>query len=247
MHRFFVEPEQISGSTAVIAGDDAHHIQNVLRLHIGEEIILCNGRGTDYRAVIQSMGKEQVRTELLSSEPSGTEPVTKVTLLQALPKASKMETVIQKCVELGMYELIPISTVRTVVRLANARDGEKKRIRWQRISEEAAKQSGRGIIPQIHTPVSFEETVAHLKSDLKIILWEEERENSLRKVLQGLIDRPASVAMLIGPEGGLDQKEADLARQHGWTTVSLGSRILRTETAGMAALAAIMYQLEELE
>src|SRR5690554_2561697 len=107
MHRFFVEPEQISGSTAVIAGDDAHHIQNVLRLHIGEEIILCNGRGTDYRAVIQSMGKEQVRTELLSSEPSGTEPVTKVTLLQALPKASKMETVIQKCVELGMYELIP--------------------------------------------------------------------------------------------------------------------------------------------
>ena len=246
MHRFFVEPEQISGSTAVIAGDDAHHIQNVLRLHIGEEIILCNGRGTDYRAVIQSMGKEQVRTELLSSEPSGTEPVTKVTLLQALPKASKMETVIQKCVELGMYELIPISTVRTVVRLANARDGEKKRIRVKDIGGSRQAERKGNNTPNTHS-VSFEETVAHLKSDLKIILWEEERENSLRKVLQGLIDRPASVAMLIGPEGGLDQKEADLARQHGWTTVSLGSRILRTETAGMAALAAIMYQLEELE
>ncbi|HHU48385.1 MAG TPA: 16S rRNA (uracil(1498)-N(3))-methyltransferase [Clostridiales bacterium] len=247
MHRFFVRPDEIKGDTCILTGDDAHHIQNVLRLKAGEEIALCNSRGTDFRAVIREMSKEWVRVELLSSSPSGTEPNLKVTLLQGLPKASKMETIIQKCVELGVHDIIPIVTTRTVVKISDGRGGEKKAFRWQRVAEEAAKQSRRGIIPLVHVPIPLETAVETCEADLKIILWEEEKKQSLRMLLQSRSVKPDSIAILIGPEGGLEEKEINLARLHGWVSASLGSRILRTETAGMAVLAAVMYQMEEME
>jgi 16S rRNA (uracil1498-N3)-methyltransferase len=247
MHRFFVPSDKINGNFGIITGDDAYHIQRVLRLEAGDKIILCDGRGMDYQAVIQDVSKGQVQLELTENSPSGTEPNLKVTLLQGLPKASKMETIIQKCVELGIHEIIPITTSRTVVRIADGREGEKKAARWQRVAEEAAKQSRRGILPQVHTPRTFDQAIQACQADWKIILWEEERKQSLRRVLQSRSSMPATIAILIGSEGGLEEKEVFLARQHGWIPASLGPRILRTETAGMATLAAIMYQMEELE
>lgn len=247
MHRFFISPEAIESNTCIITGTDAHHIQNVLRLKTGEEIMLCNSQGTDYRAVIREISKGHVRVELTESSPSKTEPDLKVTLLQGLPKASKMETIIQKCVELGIYDIIPITTARTVVRISSGRDAEKKTARWQRISEEAAKQCGRGIIPKVHSPLTFDQAVKSCQAGLKIIFWEEEKSQSLRLILQSQAEKPDSIAILIGPEGGLEEDEVIMAEKHGWVSASLGTRILRTETAGMAVLAAIMYQMEELE
>jgi 16S rRNA (uracil1498-N3)-methyltransferase len=257
MHRFFVLFENINGITAVIQGDDAHHIQKVLRLRIGEEIVLCDGRGNDHTASIDFIGKGQVTAVIKSSAATATEPRTKVTLVQGVPKASKMEAIIQKCVELGVHNIVPANTLRAVVRFDDERDSDKKAQRWQRIAEEAAKQSRRGIIPHVSSPLSFEEAVKSSNSRLKLLLWEEEREQSLRSVLRGFAENePAgkgraekldSIAILIGPEGGLDAKEAALARNHGWIPVSVGPRILRTETAGMAVLAAIMYQMEDME
>jgi 16S rRNA (uracil1498-N3)-methyltransferase len=247
MHRFFILPENISGKTAVIQGDDAHHIQKVLRLRIGEEIALCDGRGRDYTAFIRSMEKGQVTADIKAGTPTVTEPHTKITLLQGVPKASKMETVIQKCVELGVHDFVPVNTLRVVVRFADEKDSRKKALRWQRIAEEAAKQSRRGMIPPVSLPVSFEEAIKSNNSKLKLLLWEEERQQSLRSVLQGLTEKPDSIAVLIGPEGGLDEKEANLAREYGWISVTVGPRILRTETAGMAVIAAIMYQMEDME
>lgn len=247
MHRFFVTPDKIIGNAGTITGDDAHHIQRVLRLEAGDKITLCDGRGMDYQAVIQDVGKGMVQVELTGNSPSGTEPHLKISLLQGLPKASKMETIIQKCVELGVYEVMPVTTARTVVRIADDREGEKKAARWQRVAEEAAKQSRRGILPRVHAPKTFGQAIQACQTDWKIMLWEEEREQSLRRILQSRSSIPASIAILIGPEGGLEQQEVVLARQFGWIPASLGPRILRTETAGMATLAAIMYQMEELE
>ena len=247
MHRFFVNPEAIDGNTCVITGTDAHHIQNVLRLKIGKEIIVCNSRGTDYRAVIQEMSSGLIRVELTDNMSSTAEPKLKVTLMQGLPKSSKMEIIIQKCVELGIYEILPIITARTVVKIESERDAGKKVLRWQRIADEAAKQCGRGILPLVHNPISFEQAVEMCQADLKIIFWEEEREQSLRLALQSQAYKPGSIAILIGPEGGLEEKEVQMAKQYGWVSASLGARILRTETAGIAVLAAIMYQMEELQ
>ncbi|MGI6539020.1 MAG: 16S rRNA (uracil(1498)-N(3))-methyltransferase [Caldicoprobacterales bacterium] len=247
MHRFFIEPEDIEGNIGRIKGSDAHHLNKVLRLNPGDEIMLCNGRGLDFRSVIQTVEKEEILVEILDSRPNATEPNVRVSLFQGIPKSSKMELIIQKCVELGIYELIPIQTLRCVAKINEGKDSEKKTLRWQRIAEEAAKQSRRGIIPMVSSPISFNQAVMYSKADVKLIFWEEENTKSLRKILEELNFKPETVAMIIGPEGGLEKSEVELAEKHGWISVSLGSRILRTETAGMAALTAIMYHLEELE
>lgn len=246
MHRFFVPVTDITGSFAVVRGEDAHHITNVIRLEIGEKVVLCDGQGYDYLAEIKKADKQRVELAILEKHSSSSEPAVRVTLYQGLPKASKMELVIQKCVELGAYAFIPVSTERAVVKLSDS-DGRKKADRWQKIAEEAAKQSGRGIIPRVSEPVAFDKAVASSDHDLKLMLWEDERANSLRSVLTGIPGKPGSVAVMIGPEGGISAKEAGLAKEYGWIPVSVGPRILRTETAGMAAIAAIMYQMEEME
>ncbi len=247
MHRFFVEPKQIKGNIGEITGDDAHHIQRVLRLGIGEEITMCDSQGVDYQGLVQHVDKNLIEVKIVGTTPSQTEPKIQVSLLQGLPKASKMETIIQKCVELGIYEVVPITTIRTVVRLSDDRDVLKKAQRWQKVAEEAAKQSKRGIIPHVSKPVSMKQAIKECNADLKLLFWEEEKELSLHKVLHNQETSPKSIAILVGPEGGLDISEVELAKQHGWVCVTLGSRILRTETAGMAVLAAIMYHWEEWE
>ncbi len=247
MHRFFVGPEQILDNIGKITGDDAHHIQRVLRLGIGEEITLCDSHGTDYQGLIQHVYKNLIEVKIVGTASSGTEPKIQLSLLQGLPKASKMEVIIQKCVELGIYEVLPITTLRTVVRISDERDARKKAQRWQKVAEEAAKQSKRGIIPHVSEPVSIKQAIKECNADLKLLFWEEEKELSLHKVLHSQVTPPKSIALLIGPEGGLDNSEVELARQHGWQSLTLGSRILRTETAGMAVLAAIMYHWEEWE
>ena len=247
MHRFFVEPDQIQDNIGNITGDDAHHIQRVLRLGIGEEITLCDSHGTDYQGLIQHVDKNLIEIKIIGTTPSEAEPKIQVSLLQGLPKASKMETIIQKCVELGIYEVLPITTTRTVVRISDDRDARRKAQRWQKVSEEAAKQSKRGIIPRVSEPVSIKQAIKECNADLKLLFWEEEEEHSLHKILHSQATPPKSIGLLIGPEGGLDNSEIELARQYGWVSLTLGSRILRTETAGMAVLAAIMYHWGEWE
>lgn len=247
MHRFFINPDQIKDSIGEISGEDAHHIKSVLRLEAGEYITLCDCQGMDYQALIQDADNDIIKVKLVNCCPSGTEPKTKVTLMQGLPKSAKMEIIIQKCVELGIYEIVPVTTIRTVVRIADANSAYKKAGRWQRVAEEAAKQSKRGVIPQVYEPVSFEKAVNDCNAELKLLFWEEEKEQSLAKVLLKQNPSPESIAILIGPEGGLDNSEVELAGRHGWISVTIGSRILRTETAGMAVLSAIMYHLGEWE
>jgi 16S rRNA (uracil1498-N3)-methyltransferase len=247
MHRFFVDPEQIKDSIGKITNDDAHHIQRVLRLGVGEQITLCDGQGMDYLGLIQHIDKGLVEVKIVSETPNETEAKIKVSLLQGIPKASKMETIIQKCVELGIYEVLPITTARTVVRISDEKDARKKAQRWQKVAEEAAKQSKRGMIPHVSLPIPFQQAVRECSSDLKLLFWEEEKELSLHEVMHSQVSPPKSIAMLIGPEGGLDNSEIELARQHGWLSLTLGSRIMRTETAGMAVLAAIMYHWREWE
>mgnify|MGYP001098354522 FL=1 len=134
MHRFFIEPEDIEGNIGRIKGSDAHHLNKVLRLNPGDEIMLCNGRGLDFRSVIQTVEKEEILVEILDSRPNATEPNVRVSLFQGIPKSSKMELIIQKCVELGIYELIPIQTLRCVAKINEGKDSEKKTLRWQRIA-----------------------------------------------------------------------------------------------------------------
>lgn len=202
--------------------------------------------GFDYKASIVSLGSDYTICEILEKKASQGEPETKVTLYQALPKASKMDLIIQKTVELGVHSIIPIITDRVVVRLAKDKDVLKKQARWQRISEAAAKQSGRGITPTIHRPMTYSQAIMDPGKSLKLVLWEGERDRGLRSILDKHQDGN-NIAVLIGPEGGLTQGEVSLAGGKGWIPVSLGPRILRTETSSLSVLSAIMYRMEEME
>ena len=162
-----------------------------------------------------------------------------------------MDLIVQKTVELGVHRIVPLISERVVVKLSSDKDAKKKQERWQRIAMEAAKQSGRGIIPSIHMPMTFKEAVSKevpgsSEGSLKLILWEEEKQISLRSILDKH-DKASNISIIIGPEGGLSEKELALAKEHGWLSASIGPRLLRTETAGMAVIAAIMYRMEEME
>ena len=237
MNRFFTD--SIEGNTAVITGEDVLHIRKVLRLGPGDRIMVCDGKGTEYTADIAGVGADRVECLLSDARPCVTESEHRVTLLQAVPKSGKMETIIQKCVELGVYEIQPVLTARCVP--LPTRDYEKKRVRYQRIALEAAKQSRRGIVPEVLPLIPLEQIDVSRFDDL-IVAYELERGASLKSVLrQGVGMR---IGILIGPEGGLEESEVGRLSELGCRTVSLGTRILRTETAGMAVLSQILYELE---
>lgn len=243
MSRFFVDPNCIRDGRAVIRGEDANHITRVLRMRPGDALTVCDGACTDYAAQIETMNAEAVTVLLGASARCTAEPAYTVTLLQGLPKAGKLETVIQKCVELGVTEIIPIAAARSVVRMTKA-DFEKKRPRYQKVAAEAAKQSGRGILPAVGALNTYA-GVDYTAFDLLLVAYEEEREQTLKAALRGLHgDAPLRIALVIGPEGGLAAEEVRHMRAHGGLTVSLGRRILRTETAGMAMLAMLQYELD---
>ena len=237
MNRFFTD--RISGNTAEITGEDVRHIGKVLRLKTGDRITVCDGRGTEYAAVIDGIGPDSVSCTLSDGKPCDTESGYHVTLLQAVPKTGKMETIVQKCVELGVYAVLPVLTARCVP--VPSRDYEKKRVRYQRVALEAAKQSGRGIIPEVGSLIRLSELDVSRFDDL-IVAYERERDTTLKQVLREGVGK--KIGILIGPEGGFEEEEIRRLTEQGCRTVSLGTRILRTETAGMAVLAQILYELE---
>ena len=238
MRRFFCD--NIADSTAIISGDDAHHITRVLRMKPGDALSLCDGAGIEYDAVITSASPEAVVCALGANHESTVEPPVRITLFQCLPKTGKMETIVQKCTELGVSAVVPVVSARCVV-IPN-KDFEKKRERYNRVALEAAKQSRRAVVPQV-LPLIELKNVDPRQFDRFLVAYEEEGAHSLKAALQQA-NSPKTIAILIGPEGGLEESEVERLLQFGATAVSLGKRILRTETAGMAMLAQILYEVE---
>ena len=254
MNRFFIDKNNIHDNIATIQGEDIDHIRRVLRLSVGDYIELCDSEGYDYIAKLQDISKDLITAGIEKSYLSVGEPNVNVSVYQAVPKGDKMDTVIQKCVELGVNKIIPVITDRTIVKMDSFDARRKKTLRWQKISEEAAKQSKRGKIPGVSMPVDFSEAASMEDASstedtsLKIIFWEEERCLSLRYIVEHAAEKNRNnIAIFIGPEGGFTEDEIFIALRHGWKRVTLGPRILRTETVGMAALSAIMFYMEEME
>ena len=246
MHHFFVEPSKIQGNHIFIDGPDVNHIRNVLRMNPGEEVNVTDGTGEKvYRCAIASIGEDKVELNIMWAQEKGMELPSKIYLFQGLPKSDKMELIIQKAVELGVYEIIPMATARAVVKLDQKKAAAKVK-RWQAISESAAKQSKRLLIPEVKEPVKFSEALK-LASDLDVRLIPYELAEGMdgtRRIIQSV--KPGqSVAVFIGPEGGFEEAEVELAKEAGFQAITLGRRILRTETAGMTVLSILMYQLEE--
>lgn len=247
MYQFFVEPYQINENdkSVIIMGGDVNHIKNVLRMRVGEELSVSNGAdGKEYRCSIASLEEERIVCELRFVKEEGVELPVKVILFQGLPKADKMELIIQKAVELGIYEIVPVAAKRCVVKLDDKK-AKNKIARWQGIAEAAAKQSKRGVIPKVADVMSFSEAVKRASEmDKKLIPYEHaEGMERTRELLENW--KPGQqIAVFIGPEGGFEETEITLAMENGIEPITLGRRILRTETAGLTVLAWIMYQCE---
>lgn len=246
MHRFFVTNENVFKDSIIVTGENVQHIKKVLRLQSGDKIILCDGEGNDYHVSIESMDKHEIRTAILGREDSKGEPGIDAVLYQGIPKSAKMDLIIQKCTELGIKRIVPVSTARTVVKLESEKDERKKVERWTKIAEEAAKQSGRGRIPIVEMPMSFNEALKDAASLEKVVIpYELEGSLSIRAALEK--DKAGSIGFFIGPEGGFEVNEIEKAQAAGILPVTLGKRILRTETAGVAVLACIMYEYDQMK
>ncbi|MCM1190027.1 MAG: 16S rRNA (uracil(1498)-N(3))-methyltransferase [bacterium] len=247
MYQFFVEPGQINidDKSVIITGTDVNHIKNVLRMKPGEEISVSNGRdGREYRCGIEELKEDRILCRLRFIKEENAELPVRVFLFQGLPKADKMELIVQKAVELGVCEIIPVAAKRCVVKLDD-RKAAARTARWQGIAEAAAKQSRRGVIPLVHEVTGFREAVKKASDmDVRLIPYElAQGMEKTKKLLEGI--RPGqSIAVFIGPEGGFEEEEICLAKEQGIEPVTLGKRILRTETAGLVALAWIGYVLE---
>lgn len=251
MYHFFVNPSQICDTRVIITGADVNHIKNVIRLKVGDEISISNGEdGRDYRCQIEEITETQVICRLRFIKEDGVELPAKVYLFQGLPKGDKMELIIQKTVELGVYELIPVAMKRCVVKL-DEKKAKSKIARWQGIAEAAAKQSKRAVIPQVKEVMTYRQALEYAQDmDVKLVPYE--MENILdsssgmagTKKLMESLHAGQRIAVFIGPEGGFEQDEIDAAIAFGMKPITLGKRILRTETAGMTVMAWVMYQLE---
>ena len=237
MRRFFCD--NITTDSATITGDDAHHISRVLRMKAGDALSLCDGAGQEYDAVITSVSPETVSCSVSNPHASEAESPIRVTLFQCLPKTGKMELIVQKCTELGVFSVVPVHSARCVV--VPGKDYDKKRERYNRVALEAAKQSRRAMIPQV-LPLTALKKIDVKSFDLFLVAYEDESTVSLKQALRAASAQ--TIALLIGPEGGLEEGEIAQLVQAGAVSVSLGKRILRTETAGMAMLAQTLYEVE---
>jgi 16S rRNA (uracil1498-N3)-methyltransferase len=245
LSRFFVDPGDIVSDRAYLYGDDVKHIVKVLRLIAGDTVTLCDGLGCDYEARLIEAEKDRLTLAILQKSACENEPACRVTLYQGLPKAGKMELILQKCVELGVNKIVPFAAQRSVVRL-DAKEAQQKRERYRRIAYEAAKQARRGVVPQVGDilPLSRLDFSEH---DLLLIAYEEEYERTLKAALRIAKEKKGelkSVGFIVGPEGGLTADEVAFAALNGGESITLGKRILRTETAGMALAAMLFYELE---
>lgn len=245
MYRFFVEPSQIQDKRIIITGSDVNHIRNVLRMKIGEEIAVSNGiDNREYRCGIEEYTEQEVICTLRFVKEDGVELPAKIYLFQALPKADKMELIIQKAVELGVHEVVPVATKRCVVKLDEKKAAAKVN-RWRGIAEAAAKQSKRGVIPVVHDVMCMSDAVAYAHSmDVRMIPYELAEDMRRTKEIVEAVKAGESVAVFIGPEGGFEESEIQEALAAEIEPVTLGRRILRTETAGMTVLSWLMYHLE---
>lgn len=248
MHRFFVSPEVLAAGEVLLAGTLARRIGRVLRLKPGDSVLLFDGSGLEYEVGLQDVGPREVWGRIVGKRPGRPEPRLRLILYQSLIKGERFDWVLEKGTELGVGTFVPLLCHRNVVRPPGERAGRIDR--WRRVVVEAAEQCGRGVVPEV-APVAALEAALPAAAGLRLLPWEGERSLGLRGLLRQEFtetegaDRP-SVSIFVGPEGGFTEQEVALARQAGVCTVSLGSRTLRSETAGIAAAAAILYELGEL-
>lgn len=245
MHCFYCEPNNVSENQISITGSDVNHIKNVLRMECGEELMICDGTGMQYTCVISDFPAGEVLLSVLKAEKASTELPVRLKLYQGLPKKDKMELIIQKAVELGAVEIIPVMTKRCIVKLEDDKKEAKKLERWQAIAESAAKQSGRGMIPTVGRVVNYKEAIKKASSEgMALIPYEMAEGMKTLKEAAGKASEQQVISVFIGPEGGFEESEVEFARENGVIPVSLGKRILRTETAGFTTLSILMYEIE---
>lgn len=245
MYHFFVTPSQVGERTIYIEGSDVNHMKNVLRLRIGEQVWISDGNNLQYLCRVSSYEEEEAVLEILEKKEADTELRSRLYLFQGLPKGDKMELIVQKAVELGVCEVIPVAMKRSVVRL-DEKKAAKKVQRWNSISESAAKQAGRSRIPVVTEVLSYREALKKA-GELDVVLFPYELAEGMegtRAVIRS-IEKGQSVGIFIGPEGGFEKEEVDAAKEAGAKVITLGRRILRTETAGFTVLSILMFELEE--
>lgn len=246
MYRFFVSKEAFKDQKVEITGSDFSHIYHSLRLKAGDQFIVNNGEGMDYTVEIEGFEKDAIITVIKDCQKNRSEPSINIGLAQAIPKKSNMDLIVQKCTEIGVNKIIPINTDRTIVKL-DEKKKSKRRSRWQKIAEEAAKQSRREKIPSVERVCEMRELYSSFHTyDIVLVPWEDEHIRGLRFVWQEFNIEPNNVLIIIGPEGGFSSAEIDKVKQYGGIPISLGPRILRTETAGFVTLTAVLYQSGEL-
>ena len=242
MTRFFVEPEALSSKELSLVGENAAHAK-VLRLKAGEQVLVCDGQGQECLCAVVNVSGGQVDLEVLSRRESSSEASVRISVYMAFPKADKLEHVIQKATELGAYEIVAFPSSRCVSR-PDEKSLRKKQERWQKIAASAAEQSGRGLIPKVMTLGSYGDALKRAgEAELGILFYENEQATTLRMALESGTYR--SIALLSGPEGGLEEREVEQAREAGLRICTLGKRILRCETAPLCGLAAVMYAAGE--
>ncbi len=250
MPKFFLEKD-IDGTNGEIriTGNDMHHMKDVLRIRTGEEIRVGDPSGRSFSCELVSYGPDSARLQITGCLDARAEPDHGITVYQGLPKADKMEQIIRKCTELGARKIVPVVCARSVARFRDDADARRKIERWSKIAKEAAQQSGRDVVPEVGEPADFREAVeAMCGADIGFLPWESEDALSLKRFLRSNTGpgegKPGTIAFLIGPEGGFDLDEIRQARDAGIASVTLGSRILRTETAAPAVLAMLLYEFE---
>lgn len=244
MYHFFVTPEQVKGEHIYIEGSDVNHIKNVLRMKVGQELEISDGDNKKYLCEIASITSEEVCVMIQEERSVDTELLSKIYLFQGLPKSDKMELIVQKAVELGAYEIIPVATKRAVVKL-DEKKALKKVERWNSIAESGAKQSGRNLIPKVTDVMSWKEAIEYAKAlDIVLIPYELAEGMQETRDIIAQIQPGQSIGIFIGPEGGFETEEVESAMEYGAKPITLGKRILRTETAGLTTLSILMYHLE---
>lgn len=244
MPKFFVESDKVQNNRIIIDTEDVQHIKRVLRLNIGDIITVSDSKSTDYECEITEIEKETVVCNIVNEQANDTESNIKITVFQALPKGSKMEYIIQKNTELGAVRFVPVSLSRCVVKLEN-KESDKKVQRWQKISDEAAKQSGRGILPEVSAVCDLKIAVNDMKqSDLYFVPYESEDKHTLKSLLKD--SNAKTISFLIGPEGGFSPEEISYITNEGVPLITLGKRILRTETASLAVTSMLMYEIGDM-
>lgn len=245
MSNFFIDSDNIDGEKAYITGSDVNHIKNVLRMKESDEIKLSTGDGLLYTTKISAFLPDRIVCRIIDCEGGRSELPAKIVLFQGLPKKDKMELIIQKAVELGVSEIVPVMMKRTIVKLEDNKKEQKKLERWRTISLTAAKQSGRDIVPEVSDFITFNEAVKRARSlEYSLIPYENEKGMDKARELIKELKNKKSIGIFIGPEGGIAEDELELAINTGAKPISLGNRILRTETAGLALVSVIAFEID---